>query len=156
MKLQLKTEGILEVQKVLKRMPKDAMRVGVLVGILKNAAKPLVKAAKGNLRPGAGVVTGNLRDSIGTYKLRVKNDRVSIGVGPRVRGKFKGVARYSVQTEFGAYDKSRAGYLYMTKAWQATQGVVEDKIANEALGVVEKYIKRKTKLGVSTRSAFGI
>ncbi len=151
----MKIEGLQEVKKHLKRMPKDTMRIGVMVSILKNASKPLVKAAKNNLTQGKGVETGALKDSIGTYKLRVKNDIASIGVGPRVRGKFKKVAKYSVQTEWGAYDKSRGGFMYMTKAWQMTQGQVEDTIANGSLSVVEKYIKRKTKLGISTASRFG-
>jgi HK97 gp10 family phage protein len=145
MAVKLTAEGVAEILQVIKEFP-ELLTDSILAGVHFKAAKPLVSkeivlAPKGP--------TGNLRDSIGAYKVSKRRQTAlgQVNVGPRRGGKYKGYHGHLV--EFGTGPR-KTGIMpaqpFAEPAFVATKSEVEKIISTELahamVRTMHKYLKR--------------
>lgn len=155
MRLKTSLTGNLEIDKVLKGLPKKLSKK-VIVSALRGSAKPLVTASRNKAPESDGFYKnpGQLKRSLGviTSKYR-KKELAGIIVGPRVKGAF---AR---QNEKGQYDKS--GFYgkfvtfgtdrgiepnpFMEEAYEQTQNQIENAFALEIGKSLHRFMKSTIK-----------
>ena len=91
---------------------------------MKEIAGRVVSEAKQELRPGHGVVTGDLRDSIKADEPQVSGDHITVPVGSDLN--------YAMPVHQG--HGSTEGYHFLTNAVERVKG-------REAEGIMQKHVK---------------
>lgn len=159
------TTGVKELDDLLRSLPKK-MTHKIIGAANADAAKPLIQAAKGNIRSR----TGNLAGSIGPIKLPLRKlgsneDLGVVLVGPRFTGGYKGRHGYVVEKghkigpgprmnyryRSGRINprprKSVPPYPYMIPAFNSTKNIVESRMKYSLVkkmdSIIRSFIKRQ-------------
>ena len=144
----MRVTGAKQLDKVLRDLAKVDNRAGrkVMRQALTVAAKPIVRDAKAKVAKRSG----NLRRSIGAVSPKGSGTKVSVKVGPRTGGKWKGFHGHLV--EFG-HALVRGGKVighvpakpFMRPAWDTNKGGVLRTIGREIGPRIEKEAARLAK-----------
>lgn len=135
--------GLDQVKKRMKQLPKRLQKRAIRSGA-KRAARPLIREARSILSTkikDKERSTGNLRKSIGNTHARMRK-YVGIWVGPRSKGKFKGMGNHAVMVEYGTYGKRFKGHGYMRGALAKTQGQVLRNLVKYTEKAVDRAFKK--------------
>jgi hypothetical protein len=154
--------GVKELDEALRQLPKQLTH-RIIGSANADAAKPLIQAARSNIRSR----TGNLAGSIGAIKVPVRKVRQDdlglVIVGPRFGGGYKGRHGYVVEKGHKIGPGPRMNYRfrdgrpnirprkrvppypYMVPAFHSTKTIVEGRIKYSLVSKMDQIIRRYIK-----------
>jgi hypothetical protein len=156
MSVNLSVTGLKEIDDLLKGLPRQ-LQHRVLQAAHADAAKPLINSVESKVP----VKTGNLRRSIGAIKPSIhKTTEIGlIKIGPRRGGNNKGYHGHLIEYGHKIVRKKRVlglfsykktlgfvkGKPFMQPAFNATKGIIEDRIADSIGKKLISFMKRTIK-----------
>ena len=140
-----KVLGSRELQKAFKKIPYAVKRNKPWLAVMRNAAKPIIAAARGNIDNDSG----DLKKSIKAFSTRASRRLPALYVGPKATGgsakknSQRGGGFYGAMVEYGTAHS--VGKPFMRPAWENKQTQAGDLLLNGAQAIVEKILERETK-----------
>jgi HK97 gp10 family phage protein len=140
-----KVLGSRELQKAFKKIPYAVKRNKLWLAVMRNAAKPIIAAARGNIDNDSG----DLKKSIKAFSTRASRRLPALYVGPKATGgsakknSQRGGGFYGAMVEYGTAHS--VGKPFMRPAWENKQTQAGDLLLNGAQAIVEKILERETK-----------
>ena len=137
--------GNRELRQAFKKIPYAVKRNKLWMAVMRQAAKPIIAAARGNIDND----TGDLKKSIKAFSTRASRRLPALYVGPKATGgsakknQQRGGGFYGAMVEYGTAHS--VGKPFMRPAWENKQTQAGDLLLNGALAVVEKVLERELK-----------
>lgn len=145
-----KVLGNRELRKALKQIPYKVKRNKFLMAVFRQAAKPIIAAARQNLAPYSEYSqTGQLRKSIKAFSTRASRRLPALYVGPKATGGSatknaqRGGGYYGAMLEYGT--ATADPHPFMRPAWEQKQGQAGDLLLKGTQAIVQKILNRETK-----------
>tara|TARA_R110001583_G_scaffold8915_1_gene42099 strand:- start:16955 stop:17416 length:462 start_codon:yes stop_codon:yes gene_type:complete len=140
-----KVLGSRELQRAFKKIPYAVKKNKLWMAVMRNAAKPIIAAARGNIDNDSG----DLKKSIKSFSTRASRRLPALYVGPKATGgsatknSQRGGGFYGAMVEYGTAHS--VGKPFMRPAWENKQTQAGDLLLNGAQAIVEKILERETK-----------